>query len=571
MIAAIYARKSTDQSGVSDDARSVTRQIERASAYAQSRGWAVAKEYIYVDDGISGAEFAKRPGLLRLMAALKPAPPFQVLIMSEESRLGREAIETAFALKTLIVSGVRVFFYLEDRERTLDTPTDKIMMSLTAFADEAERERARQRTYDALKRKAESGHVTGGRCFGYRNHEVTGPDGQRSHVERRVHEPEAETVRLIFERYDSGWGHSRIAKTLNEEGAPSPRAQQGRPNGWAPSSVRAVLHRPIYRGEIVWNKSRKRNAWGQKQPAARPEAEWLRTSAPELQIVPEELAIRVDERLHVMGSRTRRSPNVGRPPGRGVKYLLTGMLTCSVCGSSFEALSRKHGRRRAFVYGCAAHRRRGRRICPNDLVVPMEVADEAVLDAIEGTLLRPEVIDRTIEKAEAALATNTSVERRRQLKKELTSVGEEIERLTAAIAGGASDVTALVEAMRTREERQKALDSELSTLDMRRAEFDGSKLRQKLQQRLSDWRALLRRHPIQGHQVLQNLIDGRLTFEPKVDGDERYYTFTGTGTMEALLGGEVVQKLASPRATDTSRSPIFSIGLDFDGAVKLAA
>ena len=96
--------------------------------------------------GISGAEFAKRPGFLRLMNALKPAPPFQVLIMSEESRLGRESIETAYALKQLVQAGVRVFFYLEDRERTLDSPTDKVMLSLTTFADEMERERARQRS-----------------------------------------------------------------------------------------------------------------------------------------------------------------------------------------------------------------------------------------------------------------------------------------------------------------------------------------------------------------------------------------------------------------------------------------
>jgi hypothetical protein len=37
--------------------------------------------------------------------------------MSEESRLGREAIETAYALKQLDRAGVRVFLYLEDRER----------------------------------------------------------------------------------------------------------------------------------------------------------------------------------------------------------------------------------------------------------------------------------------------------------------------------------------------------------------------------------------------------------------------------------------------------------------------
>ena len=39
---------------------------------------------------------------------------------------------------------------------TLDSPTDKIMLSLTAFADELEREKARQRTRDAMVRKAQS-------------------------------------------------------------------------------------------------------------------------------------------------------------------------------------------------------------------------------------------------------------------------------------------------------------------------------------------------------------------------------------------------------------------------------
>src|ERR1043166_5144373 len=169
MTSAIYVRKSTEQVGTVDEQKSVTRQIEHARAYAARKGWTVADAHVYVDDGISGAEFANRPGFLRLMNALKPRPPFQVFVMSEESRLGREAIETAYALKQLVTAGIRVFFYLEDRERTLDSPTDKIMLSLTAFADELEREKARQRAREAMVRKAHAGHVTGGACFGYRN------------------------------------------------------------------------------------------------------------------------------------------------------------------------------------------------------------------------------------------------------------------------------------------------------------------------------------------------------------------------------------------------------------------
>src|SRR5881409_2198289 len=195
MIAAVYARKSTEQNGVADEAKSVTRQVEHARAYAMRKGWTVAEGHVYADDGISGAEFLKRPGFVRLMNALKPRPPFQVLVMSEEARLGREQIEVAYALKQLAQAGVRVWLYLEDRERTLDSPTDKLLMSVTAFADELEREKARQRTYDALVRKARAGHVTGGIVFGYRNREVVGTDGRRQYVEREIAPEEAAVVR----------------------------------------------------------------------------------------------------------------------------------------------------------------------------------------------------------------------------------------------------------------------------------------------------------------------------------------------------------------------------------------
>lgn len=44
MLAAVYARKSTEQTGVAAEARSVTRQIENARAYAESKGWTVSDE-----------------------------------------------------------------------------------------------------------------------------------------------------------------------------------------------------------------------------------------------------------------------------------------------------------------------------------------------------------------------------------------------------------------------------------------------------------------------------------------------------------------------------------------------
>ena len=70
MIAAIYARKSTDQAGVSDDARSVTRQVAQAEAFASARGWRVDPALAcFVDKN-----FNDRMSSLRVRS-LKPAEP----------------------------------------------------------------------------------------------------------------------------------------------------------------------------------------------------------------------------------------------------------------------------------------------------------------------------------------------------------------------------------------------------------------------------------------------------------------------------------------------------------------
>ena len=156
------------------------------------------------------------------------------------------------------------------------------MLSVTTFADEVEREKARQRTHDAMRRKALAGQVTGGRVFGYDNVRTNaGP------VVRVINEAEATVVRRIFELYVEGAGQSRIAKRLNEDGAVAPRSQQGRPRAWAPSSVHEVLERPLYRGRVVWNRTRKRDQWGQRRQQARPVGEWLEVEAPHLRVVSE--------------------------------------------------------------------------------------------------------------------------------------------------------------------------------------------------------------------------------------------------------------------------------------------
>lgn len=187
-------------------------------------------------------------------------------------------------------------------------------------------------------RKARVGHVSGGRVFGYDNVEVIGADGKRSHAERRINEAEAAIVRRIFDLCATGTGYSRIAKLLNEERALSPRPQQYRPAGWSPSSVHEILKRRLYRGQILWNQTRKRDRWGRTDPAARPKAEWITIDAPEPRIVSDAAWSAARERLAGIKAKIMAASG-GRVGGRARDvesvHLLTGFARCASCGSSF--------------------------------------------------------------------------------------------------------------------------------------------------------------------------------------------------------------------------------------------
>lgn len=145
----------------------------------------------------------------------------------------------------------------------MEGATDKFLMGAVTFAADLEREKAKQRTSDAMLRKAKAGHVTGGDGSVTTMWTCGMPPGSV---------PTSNTASMplrltwcggIFQLCAEGMGQSRIAKLLNAERAVTPQSEQGRPKGWAPSSVRVVLHRELYRGVIVYNKNRKRDMWGQ--------------------------------------------------------------------------------------------------------------------------------------------------------------------------------------------------------------------------------------------------------------------------------------------------------------------
>jgi Recombinase/Recombinase zinc beta ribbon domain len=128
-------------------------------------------------------------------------------------------------------------------------------------------------------------------------------------------------------------------------------------------NLRDVLCRELYRGRIVWNKSKKRDRWGKVKQTKNPEAMWITKPAPELRIIPDAVWNAAHKRLQEARASYLRATG-GRLHGHplnavAAKYLLTGLSKCGLCGGSLEVVSRPHGKRRAKFYACSNHNRRG--------------------------------------------------------------------------------------------------------------------------------------------------------------------------------------------------------------------
>jgi site-specific DNA recombinase len=532
MIAAIYARKSTGQH-VADDAKSVTRQIDNAKAFAAAQGWTVLDRFIFKDDGVSGAEPTRLIERQR-MIDLATSGAFDVVVMQAQDRFSRQSGHKAFTDLEHLAKHVQVWFYSDAKRFTFGTFESNVTGLLKGeFAAEFRRAIA-QKTHEAMRRRAELGYVTGGRTFGYDN---VPRDGFKLRV---INEAEANVVREIFTRYADGEGFKGIAHALNARKLATPRPQRGRPSGWDPGTVRAVLLRPLYRGVIVYDRTKKRDADGSRYRGRAPKkdrAQWVTRDAPHLRIVPEEITSRVDARLDERRNaylRDKQGRLLGSPRRHGhnpSRHLLAGFIACA-CGATFEAV-------RGY-YVCSGRRRKGRHVCASDQSFAVESMENVFLDALEQELLAPSFIEGVLD---ATFTLNPCDERDRLLD-ERDRLTREVENLTRAIALG-HQIEALATALAERDKRLTTIKAQLAKpLSVP----DRDVLRAALEARRADWREVLRGpHIAPARTVLQHLIELpiRVHNEPKPK-------WLAAARPEGLAVG-LIQSVASP----TGFEPVF--------------
>ncbi len=225
--------------------------------------------------------------------------------------------------------------------------------------------------------------------------------------------------------------------------------------------------------------------------------------------------------------------NLWGRPGTGVesKYLLTGLGQCACCHRNITKLGGRVGspgkRSVKHYYGCSYHANRGRTICGNDYLAPMEEANALVIDQIRS-VLTPAAFDLTLDKALDLLARKKEeqADAPERLQAELRKLRKEVERFLLVIAEGKAPHSVVVEIKR-REERLAAIQQELDTLATAQpSQSELRRLKEALRGRLERFDSLLLSDVALARQALRKLIPGRIEFRP-VERDGSITTYAG--------------------------------------------
>jgi site-specific DNA recombinase len=453
--AAIYARFSTEK----QSADSIEDQHRVCERLAERHGFTVTARFS--DAAISGGT-TERPGYQRMLAAAR-RHEFDVIVSEDTSRLWRNLAEQAPRLAELSDLGVHVVTH------DLDTRVESAGMlgAVLGASSEAYRKEIGRRTRRGLEGRARQGLTAGGHSYGY----ITAAKSGTGQIE--IDPAEAAIVRRIFERYADGKAPRAIADELNRDKVPAPGSswarRERRKAGWVASALNGdgkatgVLHNPLYRGEIIWNRVRwvrSASNSSKRRRIENPRSEWIVREEARLRIVSQKLWERVRTRQrarsHDVGQRVKRglaravANNTGRTPS---KYLLSGLLRCFECGAVYTLAGPMH-------YGCSTYLNGGAGGCTNSARLHRVKAEEGVMQGIRRTFLDPAVIEEVKRRARALIRARTAkpVQSHAQRRQELQA---QVENLADAIAAGAlRSSPALAEKLRAAEEELAHLDSQ---------------------------------------------------------------------------------------------------------------
>lgn len=424
----IYVRVSTTDQA--EEGYSIDEQIDKLKKYCDVKDWSVPTSY--VDAGLSGSNL-KRPGITKLIRDVKNHKIDTVLVYKLD-RLSRSQKDTLYLIEDVFNKYGVSFISLQENFDT-STAFGKAMIGILSVFAQLEREQIKERMMMGKLGRIKSGKPSAWSVI---------PFGYKYEDGKLIIDPlTAPIVKRIYNDYMSGISITKLKDYLNEEG------HIGKDVEWSYATISYILSSPTYAGYTVYQD---KLFDGEQEP-----------------IVSKEYFEKTQKELKIRQQQAYKRNNNPRP--FQAKYMLSGLLRCGYCGSSFEitlGMIRKDGTRfrRYRCYSKSSKKHGGTHTrsdhgCPSTFY-DMEQLQDKVLNQVEKLRINPELI-----KSSPASTTDEQ----KALKKSIVATDKKLERLVELYLDDSIPLDILNQKKEKNQAERDSLAAKLSALESNETEL----------------------------------------------------------------------------------------------------
>lgn len=397
---------------------------------------------IYADDAKSGTQIKKRDEFSRMLKDCESGK-IDMIITKSVTRFARNTVDSIRAIRKLKALGVAVYFEKENIS-TMSEKSEQMLTILSSLA-QGESENIATNIKWGIKNRFQDGTFkVSTPAYGYTNDE---------NGELVINKEEAKTVRKIFKDYLSGKGAYVIAKSLNEKNVPTIRAAKE----WSDTVVKEILQNPIYRGDLLLQKTYTTEVLPFQRKTNNGEAPQYFIQNNHKPIITEKEAKMVNEIFEYRRDKLD-SKEIGKFQNR---YEFTSRIICSECGSTFRRQKIHIGKPYENVQWCCKLHIKEKSKCSMK-AVREDIIKKAFITMWNKLLSNhKDILEPLLESLKNLRTDKEQEEEIKELNNKIMELTEQSHILSRVVSKGYIDSAVFIE-------RQNALTVELSSIKKKR-------------------------------------------------------------------------------------------------------
>lgn len=463
---AAYCRVST---GSQEQKDSYESQVKHYTHTIQSnKKWVFVD--VYADEAMTGTIDFKRTDFLRMINDAMMGK-IDLILTKSIARFARNTVDTLKYVRMLKEKNVAVYFE-EEHINTLEMAGELLLTILSSVAQQ-EVQNTSDNVKLGLKMKMSRGEMVGANnCYGYKINKK-----QKSLT---IIEEEATVVRKIYELYIEGYGAKYIADYLEENGI---KTRKGNTE-WCTATITRILQNEKYAGHLLMHKSITIDPIAKKRIPNNGEEDKYYVKNHHPAIISEETFEKAQE-VRKMRAKDYIERNISGEKSKG--YSFTGKIYCGFCDSIYTRVlwtQKGYPDYSRTVWKCRRADKRGRKECPDSIVLYNEVMENIFIDMYNALCINHgKTIDKVLNIIEKAINMSLENPQKRDVDKDIKKIIAKIDELVELKLNKQIDIIVY-------ENKYKDLSNELEKLRQEKLENANKELDQKsIKERLKEYKS----------------------------------------------------------------------------------